>query len=215
MRTYGEKAAPQMKKALKRTFEMCNLLYFAKGEWYVNHTRPTQYGYAVSHLHGNRVTRWKYTPTQYIIEEELCNPGIGTVQAVIGEKMRAQELAQAAWEDIEAAKDDLSPANYEALKKQWDNLNLTMEAFGRNAEIIWGCLHLERIMRTGEQEMMIPQAIMLVQGARERLRQMASEVEEKMPDAWPCTPANLLGVADDKTLDAIIEKASPGRTRAE
>jgi len=214
-KTYGKDAAPHMKAALKRTFEMCNLLYFAKGEWYVNHTRPTGYGYAVSHLHGNRITRWEYTPTQYVIEEELCNPGVGTVQAVMGEKLRANEIAQEAWADIEKAKEFLTEEQFAELAKRWDNLVLTIEAFARNVEIIWGCLHMERIMRTGEQEMMIPQAIMLVQGARERLRILASEVEEKQPDAWPCTPENLLKVADDKKLDEIIEEASPGRTSPE
>lgn len=118
---YGAGAARPVADALARTYEIVNKTLLVKRMKFLNeHTALPRLGYADSHISSASLAIW--LPEYKAVEQELLHPTERTVREVVAEKDEAIALARQSLADVEAAKEDLNPEDYAALRDQFERL---------------------------------------------------------------------------------------------
>jgi hypothetical protein len=118
---YGEAAAQRVADALARSYDILNKTLLIERMKFLNeHSALPDLDYAVKHIGSASLAIWlpEYKP----LEDELYHPTEKTVQEVVAEKDEAVALARRSLADIEAAKADLKPEDYEYLHDQFERL---------------------------------------------------------------------------------------------
>jgi hypothetical protein len=144
---YGADAAPYAKAALKRTFEIVNLMMFPKGQWITNHSEIPSYSYAKGHLDGNAVSKWDADPLWADIQQRLQNPSLQTIDEINEEKDIALAMVDASIADLAAGQAHFAPADYADLSARLGVMRDAALAFKYHNNVFFRYL---RYQNTGE-----------------------------------------------------------------
>ncbi len=115
VKRYGEKAAPYVISAMRRTFDITNIIIYPIGQWINNHSSMSNWGYAYSHLMdygGTTVARWIPGPYHMKNYHEAIRPDRDIFIKVSHEKDLARKLLAESVRDLESAKPFLSGDDY-------------------------------------------------------------------------------------------------------
>jgi len=144
-KTYGAAAAPEVRKALQPTFDCVNLALFAKGFWYSNHSRLSDYDYALKTLNRRSLVKW--SPEDLSLkrtEQLLIAPTPEFLEEILVEKDQAMALADECLLHLQKAKPYLTEEQYDDLHFRLDLLNRVANIWRLHAEAFWGLLLLEQ-----------------------------------------------------------------------
>ncbi len=120
---YGADAAPHVISALKRTFDITNIIMFPLQQWVSDHSKVPTYDYAKSHIldfGGYSVGRWIDSPFYERSYEMMADPDGDTFIMVAHEKELARKLMAASRADLENAKPFLKEDAYSEFEQQFD-----------------------------------------------------------------------------------------------
>ena len=136
-RRYGAAAAPEIEKALRPTFDIVNLSFFALQFWITNHSALPSYSYADEHLHSRTMAKWYPGEPKYReLEDRLARPDPELLERILAEKDEAIALAQSSLQHLRNARPHITAA-------QFDDLNWRLSLAERVATI-WK-LHAEAL----------------------------------------------------------------------
>jgi hypothetical protein len=132
---YGKEAAAGVEQALKPSYDIANLSFYALQFWITNHSALPKFNYADDHLHIRTMAKWYPNEPKYqTLEEKLLSPDPELLEAILAEKDAAIALAHGALNSLRATKPNLRP-------EQYDDLYWRLELAERTA-VIWK-LHAE------------------------------------------------------------------------
>ena len=210
VKRYGQKAAPFIEKALRPTFDCVNKAFFAKTFWYTNHSKLPGVEYASRSIKpagtdSFSVTRTKWEPDDpglKEIESALNNPTPEYLEVILKEKDEAISLADESMGYLQQAKPYLTEEQYDDLFWRIGLLGRVARIWKSHAEAFWGYKILEqghavaglreRILRSLDfldQQADIsaedPQIGNVIPGSASNIRQVASELRQKMDKFVP------------------------------
>lgn len=180
---YGKDAAPEVERALKPSYNIVNLSFFALGFWITNHSALPRFSYADDHLHARTMAKWYPNEPKYkTLEDRLLQPDPELLEAILAEKDSAIALAQESLTHLQAAKPKLTP-------EQYDDLYWRLALAERTA-IVWK-LHAEayfgfKVLAGGHR---VPGLVERVKRALEALKEQA-EVSAQDPRIGNDPPAS-------------------------
>jgi len=117
-RKYGEKAAPFVISAMKKTKEILDKVYLIKHFKFLNeHSSVPTVGYAESHITSASLAIW--IPEEKELEQRLLHPDGELFHEILEEKDEAIKLAKEALSDIKKAKPYLNEKDYQYLYSQF------------------------------------------------------------------------------------------------
>jgi len=201
---YGSAAARELEQALQPTFDIVNQAFFALKFWMTNHSRLPDFSYANEHLHLRTLAKWYPGEAQYkATEERLLNPDPELLEQILAEKDAAIAEAHGALQHLEAARPNLTPAQYEDL--YW---RLSLE---ERTAIIWR-LHAEaffgyKVLAAGHR---VPGLASRVQRALDALRKEAaiSQADPRIGANPPASEGEIRQFVND--LDTRLAQLEPG-----
>jgi len=193
VKRYGEKAAPHVIRALRRTFDITNLTFFPLEYWIVNHSRVPAWGYAYGHITSRQNVKWTPSPKQARERDELLRPTPDTLLRISHEKDRANKLLLKSIADLELARPHLSDKDYGGLKRYFDLAGDNVEVFREhNLAMFTVLLHRSRGQAAdatrGERDAIRDRALEHINA----LRRWADRMEERYgKEVWPGNPERL------------------------
>lgn len=113
---YGEAAAPHVIRALRRTYDITNLMYFPLEHWVTWHSRFTDWKGTTSELMHAANRKWIKSPKAYMDFDELVTPNPDTLVRIDHEKQLARKLAELSLADLATARPHLADGDYNELK---------------------------------------------------------------------------------------------------
>jgi Glycosyl hydrolase family 67 middle domain len=126
---YGEKAAPYMVSALKRTFDMTNFTLFTLEQWTANHSKVASWKYAYSHITKFRVSLWIPSPHYERRCDILLYPNHDTLRAISSEKELAAVYLEQSRADLEKARPHLNKEDYQDTLRYLNLSGIDIEIF--------------------------------------------------------------------------------------
>jgi len=172
---YGPRAAPFVKAALRRSFEMTTKMYYVKGFWVSNHSRLPDYEYADGHISSRSIAKWDPDPKYKRIEEALRRPDRTVLAEIVAEKQQAVRLCQASIRDIERARPHLSAQAYAQLRRCYERADFCTRLWREAMTAFFGC---KVYRRTGDE-----QVRRQVLEALQRMDALAEESEARFDQA--------------------------------
>ncbi|SIT08481.1 hypothetical protein SAMN05421766_10937 [Zobellia uliginosa] len=129
MDKFGKEAAPTMVRALKRTDDIANSVYYFKGVWVQEHSKMASLDYMTAQvLHtGKSMIKWNPDDIKNnaLIEAFVYHPTEEIIKMALNEREEALALCRESISDIESVKKILSKKEYQKVKGQF----LLMEDF--------------------------------------------------------------------------------------
>lgn len=159
--TYGEKAAPHIKEALKHSFEIVNKAFFPLGFWFTKHSGLPEFEYPRMRLtgHTSNTVWWPETEPKYekapwwpddvskeawaSRQNTLMHPTPEDFERLLAEKDTAMILAEKAHYHLEKARTHISESQYEQLFEMIERMQLVTHIRKMHAEAYFGCKVLE------------------------------------------------------------------------
>lgn len=139
---FGPEPAPGVIKALKRSNDIGNLVYYYKGIWVQEHSRMASLDYITAQvLHtGRAMTDWypDSTENNKLINEFMYSPSEETINLAVKDRKDAIVLCDLSIADIELVKKDLEPEEYKKL-----NYELNLQRDFADLSV----LHIEAYLR--------------------------------------------------------------------
>lgn len=198
---YGEKAAPHVIRALRRTFDITNLTLFPLEQWIADHTAIPSWGYAYSHITSRQNAKWTPSPRQLAARDELLRPTGDTLLKIASEKDLAGKLSEESLLDLERARPDLSGSDYKELV-HYLGLGKDCVAVFRHHNLAMFAT-LAYLNRRDAGDAVSGEADLFRRTAEEHiqaLRKLAAELAEKYGTAgWPAAPDRMRRFADEAT----------------
>lgn len=193
VKRYGDKAAPSLVRALRRTFEITNLTYFPLEYWIVNHSRIPDWGYAHGHITSRQNCKWIPSPKQVTARDELLRPTPDTLLRISHEKDLANKLLLRSLADLELARPHLPDEDYAELRRYFDLAKDNVEVFRQHNLGMFTLLHYRARVEAGDATLGEIQAIRdQVLEHLEEMRTWADRMEERYgKDIWPGNPDRL------------------------
>lgn len=133
---YGKDAAPYLKSAFMRTFDIVNKTLFVRGFWISRHSLLPEYDYAMDHLHWLTTAKWD--PSYKETEQELFNITHESLSAIIAEKDEALALIDESLADIELAKPYLDKQAYSELRDTFERQKAQTQVWKAAMQVIFG-----------------------------------------------------------------------------
>jgi hypothetical protein len=113
---YGKEAASEVEEALKPSFDIANLSFYALQFWITNHSALPKFSYADDHLRSRTMAKWFPEDPKYKdLEDRLRKPDPPLLDSILAEKDSAIALAQRSLRHLEKARPNLQPAQLEDL----------------------------------------------------------------------------------------------------
>jgi hypothetical protein len=189
-RRYGEKAAPFVIRALRRTFDITNLTFFPCEYWITNHSRIPSWSYAYGHITSRQNAKWIPSPKQLRWRDALLRPNADTLEWIAAEKDLAAKLCERALGDLEQAKAHLKTEDYDELKRYLTFGADVVECFRHQQLGMFAALACQNPKRQGAAtEPEIAQMRARAMGHAKSLREWADVMEKKYgKDVWPGNP---------------------------
>ncbi|MGP8247794.1 MAG: hypothetical protein ACLQVN_25185 [Bryobacteraceae bacterium] len=136
---YGQAAAPEIELALRPTFDIVNLSFFALRFWITNHSRLPTFAYADEHLHSRTMAKWYPREPRYKdLEERLARPDPELLERIVAEKDAAIALAEGALRHLQNAKTNITPEQYNDLYWRLSLAERTAIVWKLHAEALFG-----------------------------------------------------------------------------
>lgn len=146
---YSREAAPYILKALKRTYDIGNIMFFPNQQWLLFHSRVSSWNYAYKHLTDFKsysVESWLASPKYQRKHEMLLWPGDDTFIMIRNEKELARRLIKASLKDLECACVYMSSKQFDNLIRPFNIMKDHIEVFEQHALAFYKSLryrHLE------------------------------------------------------------------------
>lgn len=116
---FGEKAAPKVIEALKRTDDIGKLVYYYRGIWVQEHSQMANLDYMTAQvLHtGRAMLEWspENKEDNALIEAFMYRPTEEIIESAVRDRKKAIALSEASVADVNSVKDELATAEYERL----------------------------------------------------------------------------------------------------
>jgi hypothetical protein len=116
---FGEKAAPKVVEALKRTDDIGKKIYYFKGIWVQQHSLIASLDYMEAQvLHtGKAMLKWypDNISDNALIEEFMNHPSEEIIQIAVNDRKEALEMCNQSIQDVESVKDWLQKREYQKL----------------------------------------------------------------------------------------------------
>jgi hypothetical protein len=136
---YGQDAAANVEAALKPSYDIANLSFYALQFWITNHSAVPRFSYAEDHLHLRTMAKWWPNEPKYaVLEERLLHPDPELLEAILSEKDTAIAMAHSALDHLRDAKPNLRPEQYDDLYWRLELLERTAEIWKLHAEAFFG-----------------------------------------------------------------------------
>jgi len=199
---FGKKAAENVVSALKRTDDIGRKIFYIDGIWTFNHSSFANLPYLESHLVNYAKCTARLKPEEimgnYRLNELLNYPREYIIREVIADRDEALRLNAFSLNDIENAKKDLVPEDYEMLIEQLIRQKYMAEA---------SKLHLEALFRYRIEKLDAPEK---GKENREKLEiclgeieKMALQMDALYGESFPLLKASLLREYVQQVRDAI------------
>jgi hypothetical protein len=196
---YGA-AAEEVEAALKPTFDVVNLSFFALQFWITDHSALPKFDYADSHLRMRTMAKWyPNEPKWAALEQKLRNPDPKLLEDILAEKDRAIALAQDSLRHLEAAKSKLKPEQFDDLYWRLALAERTAHVWKLHAEAFFGYKVLAAKHAVPGLKERVQRAL-----AGLRLEADLSAADPRIGAKPPASAKELRAFADD--LDARIAK---------
>jgi len=135
---YSKDAVPHVRRALERTNEIVQSVYFMRGIKGPTTNSPTIVdAEAVESIRFWRDFHGQWNPEMAVRAEQLLHPTEETVVSLTSEKDRAISLCDEALADIERAKPDLAAKEYEELKSGFERARIVAVAWRAMTETVY------------------------------------------------------------------------------
>ena len=192
---YGERAAPEVEAALRSTFDIVNLSFFALKFWITDHSRLPLFSYADGHIRSRSLAKWwPGEPRYQAMEERLTKPDPALLEEILQEKDAAVTLAAKSLLHLRNARPHLTPQQYEDLEWRLSLLARVARIWRSHAEAFFGL----KVLAAGHK---VPGLDRRIARAIEDLRREAklSELDPLIGNAPPASAPELIRVANDLT----------------
>jgi hypothetical protein len=139
LRRYGADAAAEVEQALKPSYDIVNLSFYALQFWITNHSTLPHLSYADEHLHTRTMAKWYPGEARYReLENRLLQPDPQLLEVILTEKDKAIALAHASLLHLEAARPKLKTEQYEDLRWRLALAERTALVWKLHAEAYFG-----------------------------------------------------------------------------
>jgi hypothetical protein len=201
---YGKAAAPEIEQALRPTFDIVNLSFFALQFWITAHSSLPSFSYADEHLHSRSLAKWCPGEPKYKdLEGRLAQPDPELLERILAEKDAAIALAHGALRHLQNSKPLISPEQYDDLYWRLSLAERTAIVWKLHAEALFGF----KVLACGHQ---VPGLAERVQRALTALQEEA-DVSDRDPRIGTAPPASAREIRDFVVdLGARMAKFSAG-----
>jgi hypothetical protein len=136
---YGLRAAAGVEAALKPSFDIANLAYYALEFWITDHSSLPTFNYAEGHLGSRTMAKWyPNDPHWKEMEEKLIHPDPALLEAILAEKDEAIAKAHGSLLSLEKVRPNLTPDQYSDLYWRLALLERTAVVWKLHAEAFFG-----------------------------------------------------------------------------
>ncbi len=199
---FGEKASDKIVTALKRTDDIGRRIFYIDGIWTFNHSSFANLPYLESHLVNYAKCTARLKPEEimgnYRLNELLNYPREYLIQEVMEDRDEALRLNDLSLNDIDDAKNDLAPEDYEMLKEQLTRQRHMAEA---------SKLHLEALFRYRIEKLDAPEKgnenREKLEHCLGKIEKMAVQMDALYGDSFPFLRAYLLNEYVQQVREAI------------
>lgn len=192
-RRYGKEAAPHVARALKRSYEIINLMYFPLEHWVTWHSRFTSWEAAESELRNAPNRKWIASPKQILAWHELLSPRADTLMKIDHEKILARDLVDRSLEDLDRARRQLRHEDYLSLKRSFALLREAVEAYRLQQLAFFGHRYLQARVAAGDaSEKDLETMRKEIRLRLAELEMRANRIEQMHgPDVFICRPETI------------------------
>ena len=174
---YGDEAAPAIAPALRKTEAITQQTFFCQGQILISyHNMIGSVSQVDEFLWGQALSKWD--PGKRALSESFFHPDERLIAAAKREKAEAVKLAADALGEIRAAREKLSPVEYQRLCYWFEKLRDTAGLWGHLTE-----LYLRHhMLGAGHDEAVLPP---LLDAARASLRKAIEMENRHGKNSWP------------------------------
>jgi hypothetical protein len=192
---YGATAADTVTRALRRSCEIVDAIYWPRGAWLSDHSQLPSWGYAYSHLENNSPARWIASHPQLRTREALLHPDEFVIAELRAEKDIARQRCAAAKRDLETVRQRLTAAQFAELAGAFDLCATGLQLAVAHHEAFFQSLRYIRLVE--KDDATASAARQDTQAAVAQLRAVAQPVVDRVgPRALPFRPGRCLELAD-------------------
>jgi len=204
---YGAKAAPAVIRALTRSSDIANLVFYARGTWAACHSSFAGFGYLLSRFmnQAKSVARWCSNDfrVRFWMNDLVNNPREYTIQCLTEDRLEAIRLIDLSLADIESVKAALAPDRYQNLTGQFRLLRHFAEA---------SIPQMASLIRYRMQEQSPSQEnLRAIETAWAALEKKATEIDRMYGDRVPMLSSGLIHtyIAEQRQALTAMEKGEP------
>ena len=195
---YPRPAAPHLRRALERTFDITNLTCFPLEQWITNHSELPSWSYAYGHITERQNAKWIASPHQQRLRDELLRPTEDTLLKIETEKDLARRFVELSLADLAKARPHLSEPDHAALLHHLELARENVELFRQHNLAMFSTLCARELRR---QQAPAEHIKAMTDRARRHvalLRQQADRMEKLFgPSVWPGKPKTARAFADE------------------
>ncbi|MBE7560198.1 acetylxylan esterase [bacterium] len=207
---YGSAGGLLVMRALKRSFDINNMIFFPLQEWVANHSRVPSWDYAHDALSNWTRAKWTAAPVDERKREEFLHPTPELLTKLAMEKETARRLLREARQDLLQTRVILPATDYAELTAYFDRMEIVIDVHDHHQQALFSAWRYLDVDTPREHQLPTERMILRhrILGHLAALERLAAEVEETYgPDFLCARPADIRAFRADVIKRLQLEDA--------